>query len=489
MMNLDKLLTVLGLATSDRRAVTGLAFDSRKVEAGFLFVALPGTELDGFDFIDQAVARGACAVISEKAWRGSVPNFIVDKSRRAIGLLAHHFYRQPSNDINVIGVTGTNGKTTTTYLIYHILKSLGRRPSLLGTVCNDIAGHRESAWQTTPDVLSLHESAAKTRACGGQDMVIEVSSHALDQDRTAGLKIQVGAFTNLSQDHLDYHGSLAKYRRAKGRLFESLTSTAVAVLNAHDQESFRFARDTRAKILKYGIGDRGRLRAEVARMSLAGMELVFSIDRQRCRHQSLLVGRYNVENLLAALGVVISLGVDLEEALGALVDFSGVPGRLERVSKPDQPAVFVDYAHTDDALDRVLSTLRPLIRGRLIVVFGCGGDRDRIKRPLMAKVAARWADRIYLTSDNPRSEDPQQIANDTVPGFGASPHHVILDRQQAIDRAIADADLGDIVVIAGKGHEDYQVIGDRRIEFDDREMARDSLSRYHSTSPRCSAVA
>ncbi|MDF1660646.1 MAG: UDP-N-acetylmuramoyl-L-alanyl-D-glutamate--2,6-diaminopimelate ligase [Planctomycetota bacterium] len=376
-MNLDKLLTVLGLATSDQREITGLAFDSRAVEPGHLFVAVHGHVADGHEFIDKAVENGAVAVISEKAWHGSVPNFTVKNSRRALGFLADQFYAHPSRSINMIGVTGTNGKTTSTYLIYHILKSLGRKPALLGTVWNDVAGERIKATQTTPDALFIQKQAARARDYGSQDMILEVSSHALDQERVSGLRFAVGAFTNLTQDHLDYHGSYQEYRNAKARLFENLNSDAVAVLNAHDSESMRFARNTRAKILKYGIGDRGRFRAEIAKMDLDGTEIVFSMDKIRCRLQTWLIGRHNIENLLTALGVVQSLGVKLEDAVETLVDFRGVPGRLERVSSQQQPAVFVDYAHTDDALARVLSTLRPLSQGRLRVVFGCGGDPPR----------------------------------------------------------------------------------------------------------------
>ena len=488
-MNLDKLLTVLGLATSDQREITGLSFDSRMVEPGHLFVAVKGQTVDGYDYIDQAVSKGATAVISEKNWRGCVPNFTVKNSRRALGFLADQFYRHPSRSINLIGVTGTNGKTTSTYLIYHILKTLGRKPGLLGTVWNEVAGQRTKATHTTPDSLFLQKAAAKSRDYGSKDLIIEVSSHALDQERVAGLRFAVGAFTNLSHDHLDYHGSFQEYRKAKGRLFENLNSDATAVLNAHDPESMRFARDTPAKILKYGVGDRGRLRAEIARMDLDGTEVVFFLEKTRCRLHCGLIGRHNIENLLTALGVVMSLGIDLQEAVSTLEGLRGVPGRLERVSESHQPAVFVDYAHTDDALDRVLGTLRPLTRGRLTVVFGCGGDRDQSKRPLMAKAAARWGDQIYLTSDNPRSEDPEDIANQTKVGFGTGPFQVILDRSEAIDRAIAEAKHGDVVLIAGKGHEDYQIFKDRTIDFDDRLEARHALNVHHSGPPPRAAVA
>lgn len=488
-MNLDKLLTVLGLATSDQREISGLAFDSRRVKAGDLFVAVHGHLADGHDYIDQAVEKGAVAVVSERPWRGAVPNFTVNNSRLALGVLADQFYDHPSRSVNMIGVTGTNGKTTSTYLIYHILKSLGRKPALLGTVWNDVAGERIKATQTTPDALFIQEAAARAKAYGSQDMILEVSSHALDQERVAGLRFAVGAFTNLSQDHLDYHGSYKEYRDAKARLFENLSFDATAVLNAHDPESMKFARDTRAKILKYGIGDRGRLRAEIAKMDLDGTEIVFSLDKTRCRLQSWLIGRHNIENLLTALGVVVSLGVDLSDAVSTLKDFRGVPGRLERVSTVQQPAVFVDYAHTDDALDRVLSTLRPLSRGRLRVVFGCGGDRDASKRPLMARAVAKWADHIYLTSDNPRTEDPQKIADQTKVGFGSRTYEVILDRAEAIDRAIAEAKMGDVVLIAGKGHEDYQIFADKTIDFDDRLEARHALNDHHSGPTPRAAVA
>jgi UDP-N-acetylmuramoyl-L-alanyl-D-glutamate--2,6-diaminopimelate ligase len=488
-MKLDKLVTVLGFTSGDRREISGLAFDSRTVKPGDLFVAFKGYLQDGHHFIEQAISNGAVALVTEKPYHGSMPSFRVKNGRLALGHLADRFYTQPTSAINLIGITGTNGKTTASYITYHILKNLGRKPSLLGTVCNEIAGVTTKSLQTTPDSLALHRAAARTRDAGGQDMIIEVSSHALSQDRVAGLRFEIAALTNLSQDHLDYHGTYEDYRDAKGLLFESLNSSATAVLNGHDPVSFRFTRNTRAKILKYGVGDRGRLRAEISKSSLAGMDLVFRLDRQRCRLSTVLVGRHNVENLLTAVGIVVSLGVELSEAVGALEGFTGVPGRLERVSTCSQPAVFVDYAHTDDALDRVLETVKPLTSGRLHVVFGCGGDRDREKRPLMAKAVAQWADEIYVTSDNPRSESPQQIADDTCAGLGSHPHLIELDRSVAIDLAIKTACLGDIVVVAGKGHENTQLFHDRSVPFDDREVSRDALSRHHPENPRRAAVA
>lgn len=464
--------------------ISGLSFDSRKVQAGHLFVAYKGVHVDGHDYIAGAVERGAVAVLAERPVDCSVPLLRVDDARKTLGFLADRWYGEPSKRLKVIGVTGTNGKTTTSYIIHHLLKACGLNSSLLGTVCNVIAGKQVPARQTTADALTVHAAAAQTLEAGGQALVMEVSSHALDQDRVAGLRFDVAVFTNLSQDHLDYHGSMEAYRAAKAKLFEGLSEQAYAVLNALDPNTGRIARKTKAKVLRTGLKSQVTgpldISAELGRVSLSGTELLTefpSAERLRCLAP--LVGQFNIENLLQALAAAYALGLDLDRCMQALAEFPGVPGRLQRISKGSQPAVFVDYAHTADALDRVLSTLRPLTKGRLRVVFGCGGDRDRSKRPEMARAVAKRADHITLTSDNPRSEDPQRIADDVSKGFGAHHFECVLDREAAIHKAVAEAEAGDLVLIAGKGHECQQIFADRVLHFDDREVAALALERFH----------
>lgn len=463
--------------------IRGLAFDSRRVTPGALFVAVPGTAVDGHRFIPEARARGAAAVIAERPCDGG-PIVQVPSARRALGIAADRFYGRPSQDVAVVGITGTNGKTTTAFLLTWILEAHGFQPSLLGTVESRIAGRRTPSRQTTPDPLSLHAALAETRDAGGRALVMEVSSHALDQERAAGARFAVGVFTNLSQDHLDYHGDMEAYRAAKGRLFAALDPRATAVLNAQDPSTARFAARTQAAVIRYGRRPEDGLRAELGRRSLEGSELLLSYRGKRTRLRLPIIGDFNIENALAAVGAARALGLSIADSAAALSAFPGVPGRLERVSSPGQPAVFVDYAHTEDALDRVLATLRPLTRGRLRVVFGCGGDRDRSKRPLMAMAAARRADVITLTSDNPRGEDPERILDDAAVGLGeaAGRHRRIVDRAEAIARAVAETEAGDLLLIAGKGHEAEQVFADGARPFDDREVARAALDRYHRAS-------
>jgi UDP-N-acetylmuramoyl-L-alanyl-D-glutamate--2,6-diaminopimelate ligase len=483
-VKLGELTRGIAQVDSPELMITGLCDDSRRIEPGQLFIARRGVEIDAARYVEEAIARGAVAVLAERSLSDDIACATCSDPSAALGALAARWYGEPGRSVDVVGITGTNGKTTTAFLLKAILSAAGHAPSLVGTVYNEIGGQRRTSTHTTPDALTLHALLSETRAAGGRSLVLEVSSHALEQRRVAGIAPKVGVFTNLSQDHLDYHGSLERYRAVKRRLFEGLEGGATAVLNAGDPCSVDFAAAGPARLLRYGFSPDLELVAEVGRERITGSELQLRYQGRVERLELPMVGRYNVENALAATGAALALGVPLELCAKALdrgaTEGLGVPGRLERVSEPQPPAVFVDYAHTEDALARVLETLRPLTSGHLRVVFGCGGDRDKGKRPKMAAAVAARADEAIVTSDNPRSEDPEAIARDVLRGFGGAPCRVVLDRAEAIAAAIDDARVGDVVLIAGKGHEQEQVVGAERRAFCDRATARAALARWRS---------
>ncbi|MCA8921800.1 MAG: UDP-N-acetylmuramoyl-L-alanyl-D-glutamate--2,6-diaminopimelate ligase [Planctomycetes bacterium] len=467
--------------------------DSRSVCPGDVFVAVPGTAVDGADFAPQAVERGAALVVAQRPLFGlGVPTVVVPDAALALGLLAHEVAGRPSERVRVTGVTGTNGKTTTTFLLHWILEASGRPASLLGTIRNQVGGRRTQATQTTPDCVSLHRALADSAAAGANDLVMEVSSHALDQRRAAGVDFACAVFTNLSRDHLDYHGSLEAYGAAKARLFHELAPGRPCVLNAADPFSAQLSARTPGRVVTYGWDRRAWARADVAARvvdeRLVGTRIQLRIAGRELPLFLPLVGPFNVENALAAAAAAWTLGVEAEAIGHALEASQGVPGRLERIpGPPDSPTVLVDYAHTPDALTRVVETLRPLARGRFLVVFGCGGDRDRGKRPLMGRAVERAADLALLTSDNPRSEDPQAIIDEVLAGC-VRPDEVAADpdRRRSIRVALEVAGPDDVVLIAGKGHEQGQIVGDQTLPFDDRQVARELLHRIWS--PRSSSL-
>ncbi|MEZ6188865.1 MAG: UDP-N-acetylmuramoyl-L-alanyl-D-glutamate--2,6-diaminopimelate ligase [Planctomycetota bacterium] len=470
-------------------AVGRVLADSRQVRPGDVFVAVPGTRVDGATFAVQAAAQGAAAIVAQRPLPGlGVPVVQVPDAALALGQLAHALHGRACERVRVTGVTGTNGKTTTTFLLHWILEASGRPASLLGTIQNQIAGQRRKATQTTPDCVSLHRALADTAAAGAGDLVMEVSSHALDQRRAAGVDFACAVFTNLSRDHLDYHGSLEAYGDAKARLFEGLAPGRPCVLNVGDPFSAALARRTRGRVVTYGWERRVWSDADVA-AQLVDEELAGTRIRLRLGGRELplflpLVGPFNVENALAAAAAAWGLGVEPEAIAHALEASQGVPGRLERVPGPaGSPTVLVDYAHTPDALTRVVETLRPLTPGRLLVVFGCGGDRDRGKRPLMGRAVERAADLALLTSDNPRSEDPQAILDEVLAGC-ERPDDVAADpdRRRSIRVALEVAGPEDVVLIAGKGHEQGQIVGDTTFPFDDRQVAAQLLRGIWSPS-------
>jgi UDP-N-acetylmuramoyl-L-alanyl-D-glutamate--2,6-diaminopimelate ligase len=467
-------------------SVVRITDDSRDVTADTLFVAIPGERADGHEFIEEAVERGAIAIVCERfppvETRDSGVVWIqVDRSRRALSILAHVFYGQVAERLELIGITGTNGKTTTAYLTYHVLQELGIRPGLIGTLGVFVSDERRDLKVTTPGPLDVQVLWKEMEEAGCEVCVMELSSHALDQHRVDPRYFEVGVFTNLSHDHLDYHGDFDAYLRAKKRLFNELSEDAAAVYNADDPRGTDIIAHTRAKRFSYGLETSSDLRADLLENSLTGLQFRlgdYTIDSQ-------LTGRFNVYNLLAAAGAsrAVSSGTWGEIAC-ALAGAPPVPGRLERIRFDDDTVVFVDYAHTPDALENVLETLRTAKSeaSSLWCVFGCGGDRDRQKRPMMGRIAERLADFVVVTSDNPRTENPDTIIDEIIGGL-EDPDAVVRerDRKRAIDYVARTAASGDVVLLAGKGHERYQVLKGETVAFDDREEVKRSFSTHRRT--------
>ncbi|MGE5590945.1 MAG: UDP-N-acetylmuramoyl-L-alanyl-D-glutamate--2,6-diaminopimelate ligase [Bacillota bacterium] len=478
-----------GLASLD---VSALSYDSRSVAPGSLFVAIRGLVTDGHRFVDDAVRAGAAAVMvqEEVPVPDSVVRVMVPDTREALALASSAFYGHPSKKLRLIGVTGTNGKTTTTYLIRAILRARGFKVGLIGTVKSLIEDEEIPAGRTTPESLDLQALFARMVAAGCDYVVMEVSSHALDLKRVAACEFDAGVFTNLTQDHLDYHGTLENYLAAKARLFRMLGTTyagrpkagpKVAVLNQDDPASAELRAVTQVPVMTYGIDQPADLTGSDLDVALDGVRYEVHSPRGRARVNLSMSGRFNAYNSMAAIAVGLAEGVPLDLCIRALEGVPGVPGRVEGVSLGQPYSVLVDYAHTPDGLENVLRAAREMTSRRVIVVFGAGGDRDRTKRPIMGRLAAQLADYAVITSDNPRSEDPEAITAEIEAGVTAlashAPYEVLVDRAEAIQRAVELAEAGDVVVIAGKGHETYQIFRDRTIHFDDREVAARAIRR------------
>jgi len=450
--------------------------DSRRVEAADVFVAIRGTACDGHDFIDQALANGAKYIVCEENHEIAAAThgpwqIVVRDSAQAASALAQAQRGHPAAQLTNLAVTGTNGKTTVAFLVHACLRRAGQTCGLIGTVVTDTGAGITPSTLTTPDCLTIAEAQQQMVQAGAAYMILEASSHALHQNRLAGIDFAAAAFTNLSGDHLDYHKTKEDYLAVKTRLFSGLPPSATAVLNKQSPESESIARATRARICWYAVDEPADITARIESMSVEGTRFMLAYEGQEAHVTTPLPGRYNVANHLAAAGLCLAAGFDLETVAAGLSSLKAIPGRLEKVGSDDF-TVIVDYAHTDDALENVLATLKPLCQGKLTVVFGCGGDRDRTKRPRMARAAERWADAIIVTSDNPRTEESQAIIGDIMAGF-ADPSAVTVeaDRRKAIERAIERAEPDDIVLLAGKGHETYQIIGDQRLDFSDKEVA------------------
>jgi UDP-N-acetylmuramoyl-L-alanyl-D-glutamate--2,6-diaminopimelate ligase len=466
--------------------LSGIQEDSRLVKAGDLFIARHGTQTDGARFIADAQARGAAAVISQTAVQGcSIPVAIVPDLASS-SQLGNLFFSRPSDRVKVVGVTGTNGKTTTTYLLRHLLAKAGIRCGLVGTVEIDDGINRREATMTTPGAVELARLLAAMREAQCAACAMEVSSHALHQQRVAGIRFAAAGFSNLTQDHLDYHLTMENYAAAKALLFASLDAGVPAVVNAEDAWSEQMVRNCRARVVKFGFGNDADYRAHEVTESAQGTQFILAAPGGRATVQMQLVGRHNVENaLLAAALAAETFGMSAPQIAQGLRDTAGAPGRLQEVNCEGQSfTVLVDYAHTDDALENVLSALKPLCKGKLRVLFGCGGDRDRKKRPLMGQKAQKWADALYVTSDNPRSEDPQAIIEEIMAGLSDAKGVVVeADRRSAIRRIIGDAGPGDVVLLAGKGHENYQIVGSQKRHFDDVEEAALALKMRQALPP------
>lgn len=471
--------------------VSGVRYDSRQVKPGDLFVCVRGFALDGHDYLPGAWTAGAVAALVERrdlpesALQGGTVVWVGD-ARKALALSATRFYDHPSRKLTLVGVTGTNGKTTTTYLIESVLRRAGRQVGLIGTIIRRFLGVEMEAARTTPEAPDLQGLLEQMLRLGADCAVMEVSSHALALHRVDGCEFDVAVFTNLTQDHLDFHGTMEAYQRAKLSLFQGLgdgtTKSAenAAVINLDDPAAALFLREARARRYTYSLGQPADLLATDIRAGLDGIRCRLQTPWGETPIRSSLLGRYNLSNILAAAATGLHLGASLTEVAEGVLELDHVPGRCERVEEGQEFGVMVDFAHTPDALERVLRMARECCQGRLIVLFGCGGDRDRGKRPRMGEAALRLADFTLITSDNPRSEDPLQIMREIEDGakkvWGLGKGYVIIsDRAMAIREALSLAQRGDMVVIAGKGHETSQILGDRTIPFDDRQVAREAL--------------
>ena len=479
-----------GMPLLDRLAQLGvpladLTADSRAVKLGSVFVAYPGTLRDGRDFIAEAIARGASAVLWERdgfSWneRWEIPNLGVTGLRDHISEIAGEVFGNPSDALWMAGVTGTNGKTSVSQWIAAALDATGRRSAVIGTLGNGLVGERVEAKNTTPDPIVLQRLLADYLRRGARHVAMEVSSHGLVQGRVTGIKYDVAVFTNLTRDHLDYHGTMEAYAEAKFRLFGA-RGLRHSVINIDDEWGTSFAERLGGDMITYGTRKGARLQATRIGLTEAGVR--FHVDSEWGRGEvgAAVLGAFNVSNLLAVLGALIAAGLPFEQAVAAVSALEPVPGRLERVGGGAQPLVVIDYAHTPDALEKALQALRPTVAAghRLVCVFGCGGDRDAGKRPLMGQAAARLADHVIVTSDNPRSENPRAIIDQVLAGMSGEVES-IEDRQVAIFSALHQARPGDVVLLAGKGHETYQEISGVRHPFDDREVARAALADWET---------
>lgn len=464
--------------------VASCCSDSRHCRPGDLFVALPGTTDDGHRYVSEAIARGATALLVERAVAEcKLPTCVVSNVNAAYGKLCQALADNPAQHLRMIGLTGTNGKTTTSLLVASILNAAGMSAGLIGTLGNFDGAEFGPAKLTTPTAPELAQWLARMRANGCTHAVVEVSSHAISQSRVAGIEFDVMGFSNVRHDHLDYHGTLAEYQRTKRKAMNFVSPEGVTVLNADDDVCREFLLDCEGPALSYGIDTPCEIAATPVEQFISEQTFLLSAGDETVPVRTHLIGRHNIYNCLLAAATGMTYGIDLETIAYGIEKLDKVPGRLERIECGQPFSVFVDYAHTAEALAVTLETLRPLVSGRLICVFGAGGNRDQQKRPKMGRTVESRADLAYLTSDNPRHEDPELIADGILAGC-ANPSgvRVVLDRAEAIARALDGAQPGDCVLIAGKGHEDYQVVGDKKLYFDDRAFAREWLYEQHSGS-------
>jgi len=475
-----KNINPLQVVGNDDVEITGINIDSRKIAAGHLFVAMKGTQVDGHQFIGKAIGQGAVAVLCEDlpADTSDATYVQVASTEDAVGKVATLFYGNPSSKMKLVGVTGTNGKTTIATLLYNLFRKLGYRCGLLSTVCNYIEDEAVPASHTTPDPIELNQLLARMVDAGCQYAFMECSSHAIHQKRIGGLKFAGGIFTNLTRDHMDYHKTVENYRNAKKAFFDALPKSAFAITNADDKNGMVMVQNTKATVKTYSTRTMADFRARLLECHFEGMYL--DIDGHEVGVQ--FIGKFNVSNLLAVYGTALMLGQKAEDVLLVMSTLKSVSGRLEPIRSPEGFTAIVDYAHTPDALENVLKAIHEVLngKGRVITVCGAGGNRDKGKRPLMAQEAVKQSDRVIITSDNPRFEDPQDIINDMLSGLDKQQMKkvvAITDRREAIRTACMMAQKGDVILIAGKGHEDYQEIKGVKHHFDDREVVRDIFAQ------------
>lgn len=468
--------------------VCHITADSRTVQEGSLFICLVGATVDGHSFVEKAVQDGAVAVVVSKPV--TVPDHValiyVEDTRQALQAAVPFFYDYPASKMRMIGVTGTNGKTTTTHIIAHLLRSQGYTVGVIGTVHILIDDQSYPIHNTTPDVADLQQILQQMVDAGVTHCIMEVSSHALALGRTAGVEYDTAVFTNLTQDHLDFHKTFDNYLAAKAKLFKQVSASYQvkegkgAVINVDDAYGQSIVDVTTSPMITYSTEGKGSMNASDLTVTAKSSKFTLNYDGKSYPISTKIAGMFNVYNTLAAVGATLYEGLSMEEIVKGLATFTAVPGRFELIEEGQDFAVVVDYAHTPDGLENILQTAKKIVENRILVVFGCGGDRDATKRPIMGRIAAQFGDRVFVTSDNPRTEDPVQIVKDVEVGVREGLHddvtyEVIVDRREAIHKAIAEATTSDVVIIAGKGHEDYQILKDETIHFDDREVAREAL--------------
>ena len=460
--------------------VNGIHIDSRKIAEGYLFVAMKGTQVDGHQYIDKAIAQGACAVLLEDMPANPSPEITyiqVESTEEAVGPVATAFYGNPSKKLKLVGVTGTNGKTTIATLLYNMFRKFGHKCGLLSTVCNYIDGEAVPASHTTPDAIELNALLARMVDAGCEYAFMECSSHAIQQRRIGGLSFAGGIFTNLTRDHLDYHKTFENYRDAKKLFFDTLPKNAFAIINVDDKNGMFMVQNCKAQLKTYSTKKAADFKAHLLECHFEGMYL--EIDGREVGVQ--FIGKFNVSNLLAVYGTAVMLGKQPEDILLVMSTLKSVNGRLDPISSPDGWTAVIDYAHTPDALENVLNAIHEVLsgKGHVITVCGAGGNRDKGKRPLMAQEAVKQSDKVIITSDNPRFEDPQMIIDDMLTGLTSQQKKkvvTIVDRREAIRTATMMAEKGDIILIAGKGHEDYQEIKGVKHHFDDHEVVREVIN-------------
>ena len=480
LIELLKNVEVLNTFGNTEVEITGVNIDSRRIETGHLFVAIPGTQTDGHKFIPKAIELGAAAILCEQMPEEQVQGvtyIVVESTESVVGIVATHFFGDPSRKLKLVGVTGTNGKTTIATLLYNMFRKFGHKCGLLSTVCNYIEGEAIPADHTTPDPIELNRLLAQMVDAGCDYAFMECSSHAIAQKRIGGLKFAGGLFTNLTRDHLDYHKTVENYRNAKKAFFDGLDKDAFAITNADDKNGQYMVQNTKAQVKTYSIRSMADFKAKIIECHFEGMYL--DINGKEVGVQ--FIGKFNVSNLLAVYGAAIMLGKKPEDILVILSTLKSVSGRLEPIHSPEGYTAIVDYAHTPDALENVLNTINEVLngKGKVITVCGAGGNRDKGKRPIMAQTAAKLSDKVIITSDNPRFEEPQDIINDMLAGLDnkqMKKEVSIVDRKEAIRTACMMAEKGDVILIAGKGHEDYQEIKGVKHHFDDREIVREIFS-------------